>query len=67
MAVKSPTEAALSIGTPDAIATPIDSGNATKKTTKEASKSSFQVLHNVSALTKVRLDFTKDPLELIVD
>jgi hypothetical protein len=63
MAVKSPTEAAFSIGTPDAIATPIDKGNATKKTTKEASKSSFQVAHNFSTFAKVGLDFTKYPLE----
>jgi hypothetical protein len=66
MAVNRPTEAALFMGTPDAIATPIERGNATKKTTKEASKSSFQVLPSLSALIEEALGvlgFKQYPLD----
>jgi hypothetical protein len=49
MAVTIPIGAAISIGIPDAMAIPIDKGRATRNTTSEANKSSFQDFLNDSA------------------
>jgi len=43
MAVMRPTEAAFSMGTPEAMAIPMERGRATRNTTTEARISSFQV------------------------
>jgi hypothetical protein len=50
-----PTAAALSAGTPDAMAMPRHNGKATRKTTTDASKSSFHVSRKREAFAQVRL------------
>jgi hypothetical protein len=63
IAVTKPTEAAFSIGTPEAIAMPIESGSATRKTTTDA-KTSCQTDRASGAFNR-SMSFSSSTLQMV--